>query len=195
MAVEPVHVAPERAEGAVFCHRQGGHVTDAAVIQIAVMGVVDRMCAAPDGVGGEGEDTETAPDPILHGPVAQEGAMPAIMLDDEIADQKAPFSMASASANHGLTDSAAHAKTQSARKGTSVTASSNRLRAVEGHGTGRERKPFTGRTVDGRVGQISVISACKQGPVDRRGGDERPAWTKHLRTYGLTRHARFCNCA
>jgi len=50
----------------------------------------------------------------------------------KIRTRKAPLTMARAKASQGLTESAIQASAQSAKSGIRVTASSNRLRRVEG---------------------------------------------------------------
>src|SRR4051794_18369121 len=83
MAVDPVaQAAPARARE-IFVHRQRIDVAGSAAIEIAGRRMVNGMGAAPEVVGGQGQDAEYAASPIVGEAWLEESAVPAIVLDHE----------------------------------------------------------------------------------------------------------------
>ena len=74
----------------IFLGREGHHIADAAVIEIAGMAVVDRMGPPPDVVRRERHNAQPAPDPVAQRAVAEKGPVTAIVLDAEEPEQEAP---------------------------------------------------------------------------------------------------------
>ena len=88
VAIEPVaDPAPERPR-VIFGNGEGDDIADAARIEIAARGVVDRVGAPPAIVGGESQDADGAADPVIDLPYAEEGAVAAIVLDHEEPQQE-----------------------------------------------------------------------------------------------------------
>ncbi len=57
-------------------------------VQIPRRGVMRGVRAPPVVVGGEGEDPDDPPRPVVHGLVREEGAVAAVVLDHEQAQQE-----------------------------------------------------------------------------------------------------------
>ena len=88
MPVQPIPQPPPEPLGAVFLNRQGQHIANAPVVQIAMVRMVDGMRPLPHVIGRQRQHTQGAPQPILRCAVAQVGGMAAIVLDDEQPHQK-----------------------------------------------------------------------------------------------------------
>ena len=89
MTKQSVDETPPPCERAVFLHRQGVDVADAAAVEVARHRMVGRMGPLPVVVGGQGDHAEDTADDIVGAARAEVGSVPAIVLDDEKADEKA----------------------------------------------------------------------------------------------------------
>lgn len=112
--------------------RQCGDIAGAAMVLITMVGVMDGMSAAPDGIWRKRQDTQAAPDPVLQPTVPQECAMSAIMQDDEDTHQKGTIQPSERQRKPRADGQCGPCKGPQSSSGTSVAASSNRLRLVEG---------------------------------------------------------------
>ena len=63
-------------------------IANAALVQIASRGMMDRMCAPPDIVWRKRQDTDCPPGPVCKRSAAEITAMATIVLDHEETDQK-----------------------------------------------------------------------------------------------------------
>ena len=90
MAIEPVAQPPDRRQGPVLVHGQGVDAAEAAPVQRARGGVVQGVGPPPVVVGGQGQDAERAPDPVVQPLRRKEGPVPAIVLDHEQPQQERP---------------------------------------------------------------------------------------------------------
>ena len=88
MAVEPVHQAAPARQRQIFAHRQRIDIADAAAIEIARGRVMDGVRSPPEVVWRHGEHAERAADPVVGEAMAEERAVPAIVLDHEQPHQK-----------------------------------------------------------------------------------------------------------
>jgi hypothetical protein len=88
VAVEPVTDAVPVRQRLVLGHGQRHHVADAACVEIAGRGMVDGVGAAPVVIGREGQNPDGAADPVVHTALAEEGAVAAIVLNHEQAQEK-----------------------------------------------------------------------------------------------------------
>ena len=88
MADEAIEGPAEPSLFAVFPDRQQRHVSRAPPVEIACAGMVDRVGPAPDVIGRQRHDPDHAADPVAETPVAEQGAVPAIVLDHEQPNQK-----------------------------------------------------------------------------------------------------------
>ena len=88
MAIESVAqtVAPVARE--IFAHRQRLDIANAASVKIAGCGVMDRVTAPPVIVGRHRQDAEGAAHPVIGEFTRKERAVPAIVLDQEQADEQ-----------------------------------------------------------------------------------------------------------
>ncbi len=89
IAIEPVSKPRPPRRARVFANRQRRHVTDAAAIQVAGGGVVDRMRFAPVFVRGQRQERDQAADQVVGPSRPEEGVVAAIMLNHEQADDEA----------------------------------------------------------------------------------------------------------
>jgi len=88
VAVKSVfHAAPPRT-GLVFAHCQGIDIADTAPVEVTGGGMMDRMCAAPPIVRRHREHANDAADPVVRQTVGEKGAMAAVVLDHEQAQEK-----------------------------------------------------------------------------------------------------------
>ena len=83
MPVHPVEHALEPGAAQVLADGEGVDVAEAADVEIAAGGVMDGVRAPPVGVGHQGEDAEDAADQVVHLLGAEEGAVPAVVLQHE----------------------------------------------------------------------------------------------------------------
>ena len=83
VAIEPVLEPPPPGQGEVFVDREGVDVAEAAVLEIARGGVVNRVGPLPVVVGRQREDAEQRAGDVRRGRGAEERAVPAVVLDDE----------------------------------------------------------------------------------------------------------------
>ena len=90
MAIEAVHQPAPPPARAVFFNRQRQDVAHAALVQIAVAGMVDRMGLTPNIIGGQCQHTQRTADPVLQFAVLEERRMAAVVLDAENAYQEHP---------------------------------------------------------------------------------------------------------
>src|SRR6516162_5452831 len=89
MAVKSVfQTAPPRTS-LVFAHCQGIDIADTAPVEVTGAGVMDRMRAAPPVVRRQREHANDAADPVVRQTVGEEGAMAAVVLNHEEAQEKA----------------------------------------------------------------------------------------------------------
>ena len=88
VAVEPIEQPLQPSPFPVFANREQVHVTDAACVQIAGGGMMERVRAAPAVIRRQREHAESAADPVIAAPSAQERTVPAIVLDDEQPEQE-----------------------------------------------------------------------------------------------------------
>ena len=89
MPVQPIgQPAPDR-QRPIFAHRQRIDVAHAAAIEIARGRVMNGMGLPPEIVRRQRQHAEHPADPVVGEPLAEEGAMPAIMLDHEQPQQEA----------------------------------------------------------------------------------------------------------
>ncbi len=72
----------------VFGHRQGLDIANASPVEISGGRVMDGMGAAPVVVWRQGDHGDGSADPIVEHLAGREGAVSAIVLDDEQADQE-----------------------------------------------------------------------------------------------------------
>ena len=89
MAIEPVAQPAPARQRQIFAHRQRVDVAHAAALEIAGGGVMHGMRAPPEIVGRQREHAERAADPVIGEAMAEERAVPAIVLDHEQAHQEA----------------------------------------------------------------------------------------------------------
>ena len=88
VAVKSVfHAAPPRT-GLVFAHCQGIDIADTTPVEVTGGGVMDRMRAAPPVVRRQREHADDAADPVVCQTVGEKGAMAAVVLDHEQAQEK-----------------------------------------------------------------------------------------------------------
>ncbi len=88
VAIEAVAELLPARQSAVFGDGQRGDVTDAAFFEVAGGRMMFGMRTAPIVVGREGQDTEQAAGPVINRAAGEEGAVAAVMLDDEEAQQE-----------------------------------------------------------------------------------------------------------
>ena len=126
MAVEPVAQPPEPRQREIFAHGQGVDVAHAAQVEIARGGVMRRMGAAPEIVRREREHAERAADPVVDQAMAEEGAVPAIVLDHEQPHQETGGRHGERQGEPVIAEDAtpAHIAIHKAASGSKVTASS-----------------------------------------------------------------------
>ena len=89
VAVEPVAKLSPAGKRLVFGDGKRRDVAHAALVEIACACMMRSMRAAPVIVGGQRQDAEDAADPVVGMTIGEEGAVPAIVLDHEQADEKA----------------------------------------------------------------------------------------------------------
>ena len=87
-AIDPVLQPAPATERAVFPHGEGGDIADPAAVEMARPGVVQRMGAAPVVIGRQRDDAEHPADPVVRCPAAEHRAVPAVVLDEEEADEE-----------------------------------------------------------------------------------------------------------
>src|ERR1700742_626224 len=80
--------APPRT-GLVFAHCQGIDVANTAPVKVAGGGMMDRMRAAPPVVRRQRQHANDAADPVVCQTISEKGAMAAVVLDQEQAQEKA----------------------------------------------------------------------------------------------------------
>jgi hypothetical protein len=80
--------APPRTS-LVFADCQGIDIADTAPVEVAGGGMMDRMRAAPPVVRRQREYAKDAADPVVRQTVGEKGAMAAVVLDHEQAQEKA----------------------------------------------------------------------------------------------------------
>jgi hypothetical protein len=89
MPVEAVGQAPHPGQGQVFLDGQGGDLADAvAPVEIGRGGVVHGVGAPPVVVGSQGQHADEPADPVIGVAGGEIGAVAAIVLDHEQADQE-----------------------------------------------------------------------------------------------------------
>ena len=79
--------SPPRAR-LVFVDGQCRQRTEPAFVEISTVGMMDGVIALPDGIGRHGQHPERAPNPVVRRALLEEGAMTAIVLDQEQSDEK-----------------------------------------------------------------------------------------------------------
>ncbi len=89
VAVDGVLDPAEPREGAVLLDGERLDVAVAALVQAAGGGVVDGVVLRPLGVGREGQGARDEADQVVGPPRAKEGAVAAVVHDDERSDQEA----------------------------------------------------------------------------------------------------------
>src|SRR6516162_10479137 len=88
VAVKSVFYAAPPRTGLVFAHCQGIDIADTAPVEVTGGGVMDRMCAAPPIVRRHREHANDTADPVVRQTVGEKGAMAAVVLDHEQAQEK-----------------------------------------------------------------------------------------------------------
>ena len=88
MPVELVHQPAPSRKRMIFAYCQRIHGADAAAVEIAGGGMVDGMDATPHVIRRQGDHTDDAADSVVCPPPGKEGAMTAVVLDQEQAHHK-----------------------------------------------------------------------------------------------------------
>ena len=83
-----IRYEPPAPSARIFADGQGGDVAGAAPREIARGGVMHRMIMAPEGIGGERQHADGTAQHVVRPARLEIGAVAAIMLDDEEADQE-----------------------------------------------------------------------------------------------------------
>jgi len=83
VSVKAISKPPPSRHCQIFAHSQGVDVTDPATLEIAGRRVMNGMIPAPHIVWRQCQHTDDPPDPVIRIPVAEEGAVAAIVLDHE----------------------------------------------------------------------------------------------------------------
>ena len=89
MAIQAIAQPPPERARAVFLDGQRVDVADAAAVEIAGAGVMHGVGAAPHVIGRQRQHAGDAAEPVVGQPVAEEGAVAAIVLDQEQPHQEA----------------------------------------------------------------------------------------------------------
>jgi hypothetical protein len=89
VAVEAIGKAPPSGRREILADRERGNVADAAAVEVARAGVMHGMAAPPMIVGCQRQHADDAAGPVVGLPLAEECAVPAIVLDHEEPHQEA----------------------------------------------------------------------------------------------------------
>ena len=89
VAVEPIFQPAPARPSLIFTHSQGIDIADTAPVEVTGDGMMDRMCAAPPIVRRHREHANDVADPVVRQTVGEKGAMAAVVLNHEQAQEKA----------------------------------------------------------------------------------------------------------